>query len=402
MTKTSIDQTITESAIPCFSGMIDQKGGILSSGDIALIVPPLAVPKSTQFSCHMLPETSVIPALTMPDSHYLMSPILSLSPHDGKFQKRVAIRFPFSAVPKGWFLRLIYCPLNGDRWEALLDVIVPQSTSSSSLMIMPYDGTLYDPDTNSIFVDHFCRQCWVGVPLYPDVKRQIWCTLFGRPLGQRGQWEIIVRCFNPYMEVYHCVAELMQNHGAEPLIEDPEPLEIGESGVVRIALEDGQLHWRLDGGPQEFETQAKCTFWKGHSESFRGYRCSFIVRPEKEADYLRVVVSVSYTDSTKKQWTSKQLVGTASLSGCSPPRITNIFESQHIVNLNCSAAAIGQNNQIIYQRFLPLPQHLESFVADTEGRFQEKENADGNSFPTVSRTDPYNSLKIVPECGQQV
>ena len=92
-------------------------------------------------------------------------------------------------------------------------------------------------------VDHFCRKCWVGAPIRPDVKKRIWCSLFGRPLGFGGRWEVIVRCFDPYMEVYQRVAALMQTYGAEPLIEGPESLDIGNRGVVRIApsLQTGQL-----------------------------------------------------------------------------------------------------------------------------------------------------------------
>ena len=395
MPKRHLDEINAESLIHCFSETIDEKGGISSSGTIALIVPPFAVPKSTQFSCHMLPETTLTPSLNLPENHYLMSPILSLSPHDAMFQRKVAIRFPFSAVPKGWFLRLTFCPLNGDRWQSLLDVLVPQDMSSSSLVVISHDGTLYDPDVNSILVDHFCRKCWVGVPIRPDVKKRIWCSLFGRPLGFGGPWEIIVRCFDPYMEVYQRVAALMQTYGAEPLIEGPESLDIGNRGVVRIALQTGQLPWRLEGGPQEFITPAKSTFWEGTSESFQGYRCSFIVRPEKEADYLRVGVLVSYIDGSEKQSRSKQMMGTAPLLGCYLQRrtIASSVEPHYIYNLRrCSNFAIGPNNQVVDKR---------SMVSDTAGQLLEKENDDGNSLRAVSRTTA-SSLRTVPECGQQV
>lgn len=203
-----------------------------------------------------------MPVLKIPDNQFLLSPILALSPHDVKFQRKVAIRFPYSAVSKGWLLRLVCCPLNDRRWEAILDVIVPHNMAASSLLIRSRDDTLYDADSQLIHVDQFCYKCWLGLPLRHNVKKHIWCTLFGRPLGSTGKWEIIVRCFDPYIEIYHRVSAMMAEYGAEPLIDGPETLEVGKSGLVRISLEQGDCAWLLDEGAEEFFVIARSTFWE--------------------------------------------------------------------------------------------------------------------------------------------
>jgi hypothetical protein len=373
-TENTVEQTNVnaESDIPCFSGEIDKKGGILSSGTITLIVPPFAVSKPTQFSCRMISERSVFPALMMPGGHYVMSPTVSLAPHGENFQQKVAFQFPFAAVPEGWLIRLIYCPLNGDRWEALLDVIIPQGRPSSSVMIASYTGTWFDFATNSIFAGHLCKKRWTAVPLSHGSKIKICATLFGRQLNPTtGTWEIIVRFCYPISEEYDRLAKYMHGYRAQPLIEAPETLEIGEAGVVRIVFESDQSQWRLKDGPEVFETEAKSTFWleKDSLDPFRGYRRSFIVSPVKEVDYLRVFVSVSYIDNNKKHLISKQLVGTASLSSC--PEINNF----HLKIKNCHDFAIGRNNQITNQILMPMPllQYLDKYVADTARRLQVSE-----------------------------
>ena len=333
---------------------IDEQGGIATSGSIALLVPPYSIPKPTQFEFDLRLPTTAMPALPRPEkNHFLLSPILSLSPHDAKFQQNVAIRFPFTASSKGWLLRLVYCPLNGEHWESLVDVLVPHNMSASSLLIMARDGSMYDPDTNMISVDHFCYKCWVGVPIRHNVKKRIWCSLFGRPLGSRGTWEIIVRCFEPYIEVYRLVADMMEAYGAEPLIEGPEPLEIGKRGVVRVALQNGQISWRLDVNcRKEYIISAKSTFWEGDAESLLGYRCKFIVKPEDETEYVHVVASVSYIDDVLKQSRSIQLDGTAPVCGRSPRRHkgSNLSHSSVFNITNCSDLNVGSDNKFIGRR----------------------------------------------------
>ena len=375
-------------------------------------MPPHSVPKPTQFSFDLLLKTTSMPALpgSDNDNHFLLSPILSLSPHDTKFHQRVSIRFPFAAVPKGWFLRLLCCPSGGDRWEAIVDVLVPHSMSASSLVIMSCNRSIYDPDTNMISVDQFCYKCWVGVPLRHNVKKRVWCTLFGRPLGPRGKWEVIVRCFEPVMEVYHQIAERMQSFGAEPLIDDPEPLEIGKRGVVHVALEIDHLPWQLDVGCQEeFRVCARSTFWEGSAESILGYKCKFVVKPEEETDYVHVVASVSYIDDKKKQSPSILLDGTAPICGSSPRHTPSCVLHSSTFNIaNCNDLAVGSDNQFIDKRTIARSLHQSYTVADTA--IPDKMNEDCDSRGVVSRSANVittnrrteKCCQVVPECGQHV
>lgn len=395
------------------------------SGSIALIVPPLAVPESTHFNGQLGVELTGMPVLTIPDNQYLLSPILSLSPHDVEFQQKVAIRFPVAAVVKGWLLRLICCPFNGDRWEAIVDMIVPHSMSASSLLIMSHGDTLYDADSELICVDHFCYKCWVGVPLRHNVKKRIWCALFGRPLGSTGKWEVIVRCFDPYMELYNRVADMMADYGAEPLIDAPESLEIGKSGVVRIALEQGGFPWLLDGGDEEVVAPASSTFWERPSETLLGCRCKFVVRPEKDTDYVRVLVSISYinSNSTKRPSQSVQLDGTAPILGRgSWDRSSSESSHSSIYNVtNCNDVAIGSDNQFVHCRpaavSLPVADpSSETWRSQTEGFdcangvFVNPSVSDVQPDSTTSdgrviltpRSAKRRTKKSVPECGQQV
>ena len=418
---TTTDYKNSESIIPCFTATFDKEGGVATSGSISLGVPPFSVSEPTQFSSHILLEGTGFPDLTLPDNHYPLSPILSLSPHDAKFQQKVTLRFPFSATPKDWLLRLLYCPLNGDRWEALVDVLLPHNLSASSVIVMSRHDTLYDPGTSSIFVDHFCGKRWVGVPIHPTSKNQILCALFGRSLGT--SWEVIVRCFSPYTEVYRYIVYKMQNYGAEPLTEDPELLEIGESGDVRIAFEKGDSSWQLEGGAPEILAPAKSTFWD--AESPLGYRHKFIIRPERDTDYVRAVVSVKHIDNEKRELQSIWLDGSAPIRDRSSRKRTHregppctVFNITH-----CSDMAIGSNSQLIDRRAtasvsLSLPpaspgSHDIDLAGDT-ARLDKREECPYSCG--VGKTDSRHSkITTIPcsttvksckpdivECGQQV
>jgi hypothetical protein len=339
------------SVIPCFSTSINETGGLATSGDVALLVPPYTVPALTQFDFSLGWKSPSMPALPSRDKNlFSLSPILSLSPHDAKFLQKVFIRFPFAAVSKGWLLRLVSCPLDGDNWEVLVDVLVPHSMSASSLTIMTRDGASFDPDTNMISVDHFCYKCWVGVPIRHNATKRIWCSLFGRPLGSRGTWEIVVRCFEPYLEVYQRIAEMMEKYGAEPLIDGPEQLEIGKQGVVSIALQNDLLYWQLDSNCQsEYTISAKSTFWEDDAKSLFGLRFKFIVKPAKEIDYVHVVALVSYIDSMKNQSRTIHLEGTAPVSGSLPRRLPNVnvcYPSVYNVT-GCHNLNVGPDNTFV-------------------------------------------------------
>ena len=419
--------TNSESTIPCFTATFDKEGGLTTSGSISLLVPPFSVSEATQFSSHMLLEPTGIPALSMPDGHYPLSPILSFSPHDAKFPQKVTICFPSSAVSKDWLLRLMHCPLNGDRWEALVDVLVPHDMSSSNVIIMSRDGTLYAPGINSILVDHFCYKCWVGVPSRPTAKKQILCALFGRSLG--ASWEVIVRCFSPYVEVYRSICETMQDYGAERLIECPELLEIGESGSVRIAFESCNSLWQLDEGSPEFLAPAKSTFWD--VESPLGYRHKFIISPEKDTGYVRAVVSVSYIDTKRRESRSIRLDGSAPIRDRSPGVRTksershcNVFHITH-----CSDMIFGSYNYLLDKRTttlapapVPLPPTSHGLAGNTTSAEKGKGCQDYCGFvspsSSVDKANLVDSKRTampsyscptvkccqpdVAECGQQV
>ena len=424
---TAPDHANSESVLPCFNATFDKEGGMVTSGSISLIVPPFSVSEATQFSTHIVLEPTGIPVLTMPDNHYPLSPILSLAPHDAVFQQKVTIRFPSSAVPRDWLLRLLYCPLNGDRWEALVDVLLPHDMFDSSVIIMSRDATLYDPSTNSIFVDHLCYKCWVGVPSRPNAKKQILCALFGRPLG--ASWEVIVRCFSPYTEVYRSIFNMMQDYGAEPLVEGPEILDIEKNGNIRIRFEHSNSPWQLDGGSPEFLVPAKPTFWD--TERPLGCRHKFVIKPEKNTDYVRAVISISYINDKKRELQSITLDGSAPDRSprASMTNSNSVGPSYTVFNItHCSDLAIGSNSQLIHRRGtapvshsapLALPSVSHDLSDDTDTtRLEEGEGCQCShdivsqsdsvdkanskftampSSPTIARCQPN-----VTECGQQV
>jgi hypothetical protein len=341
---TAHDSKSDEVIIPCFTATYGKEGGKTKCSTITLEVPPFSVSEPTRFSSHIVLRLNGtgIADPTLP-IHYPLSPTLSLSPHDAKFQQKVILQFPFSADPKDWLLRLLYCSVNGNRWEVLVDVLQLNNSATSSVMVMPHRDTVYDPGTGSILVDHFCMKRWVGVPIHSTAKNRIWCALFGRPLETPTcKWEVILRCFSPCIEVYRYTVDRTGEYEAEIPIGEPLLLAIGLSGDVRIAFEKVDSSWQLDEGIPEIFVPAKSTFW--NAESPMEYQYKFIIRRESATDYVRAAVSVKHIDNDK-------VLQSVLLDGRVPIRAHSSWSNERTVYnfisiSDCSGFAIGNNNQV--------------------------------------------------------
>jgi hypothetical protein len=209
------------------------------------------------------------------------------------------------------------------------------------------------------------------------------------------------------MEIRRQIDERMQSFGAEPLIEDPEPLKIGKRGGVRIALKLDDLPWQLDDScHDEFRMPAKSFFWKDDTESILGYKCKFVVKPKEDTDNIHVIASVSYTEDEQKPSRSVLLNGRASICGSSPRHMSSCSFNSYKFNIaNSSDVLIGSDN-LIDKRTVSRPRDqsqpdVDSVIPNTMTDDCDSRGVGPHSLRVIatSRTEKYH--QVVPECGQQ-
>ena len=116
---------------------------------------------------------------------FIMSLVLELNPCGQHFKNPVEITLSHSASCRGWRLFLFRNKTdNKHRWEKIVEYCV----NSGKLDVHDCD---YLPATNTLFLTHFCRYCWVGVA-QNYAKKNMYCSLFAKRLYSRDSWRLIL------------------------------------------------------------------------------------------------------------------------------------------------------------------------------------------------------------------
>ena len=137
-----------------------QDGGEFQSGSLSLSIPPGALDNNHKISAHFLFNTELTLSTDTPDPqlYSVFSPILAFQPHDLCFMKPVSIRFPFTAMLKGWMLELRREePGNACAWTPVLTI-----DTDLRDVIRKDNHCSYDVDTSLLELHHFCSYFWCG------------------------------------------------------------------------------------------------------------------------------------------------------------------------------------------------------------------------------------------------
>ena len=142
---------------------VDEKGGY-QRGNI--FVPPNSVNRLTNLVLKTYIDDALLPPVA--DNEFMFSPVLSLEPHGLTFQQPVKVLFPFTAVPKNWLMKLkrancdVYTSCD---WET----IVEYNTDTGEVTHYT-DDCVYDPNQQTLSLNHFCQYCWFGTPIVNSIR----------------------------------------------------------------------------------------------------------------------------------------------------------------------------------------------------------------------------------------
>lgn len=181
--------------------LIGPKGGSGHSGDLSLFAPERAL--SSEISITL---RNYICNLTLPGAEelFIFSPVLSLEPHGQTFDQPLQLKFPFSAVPGSWLLKLMRANCGNSETPSEWETLLEYNTDTGEIVHSATDCS-YDVERRVLILTHFCRYCWVGKNLYNKLtgRKKIFCSVFGyQPYANRNSWILIVYMHDRCLDVF--------------------------------------------------------------------------------------------------------------------------------------------------------------------------------------------------------
>lgn len=169
--------------------LVSAKGGCTLSNDMEFHVPSRAVYTTITVTA-VLYRSCLDTQQLYSASEYLgcnafvLSLLLELKPEGQQFACPVQVKLSHAAANKGWRL-LLFRSKKYQQWESIVDYCV----DSGKLAVRDCD---YSPETNTLYLTHFCRHCWVGVA-QQSARKQLYCSLFATSLEEfRDCWSLRV------------------------------------------------------------------------------------------------------------------------------------------------------------------------------------------------------------------
>ena len=219
---------------------IGNDGGSLQSGAVSVVVPEGAVSIPTKFSIATFLDEQVMPPVN--EEKVVVSPVvhISTSQSSHKFNKPVqlSLRPEVALKPRehetGWLLELKMSESSTEgkpsEWHTVL-----QLNTDTEVVETHSPSVHYDPNTQTLYVNHFSFFVWLGKALGIRSMRDIRYVLFGQQL-QLHNWKIAAHIIHGSISTYNKIAEYMKSKSYEELAV-PVKDRIGLEGKVRMSIE---------------------------------------------------------------------------------------------------------------------------------------------------------------------
>ncbi|XP_062523757.1 uncharacterized protein LOC134198392 isoform X2 [Corticium candelabrum] len=227
-------------AVASVAENIGNEGGSLQSGAVSVVVPEGAVSIPTTFSIATYLDEQVMPPVN--EEEVVVSPVvhISTSQSSHKFNKPVqlSLRPEVALKPRehetGWLLELKMSESSTEgkpsEWHTVL-----QLNTDTEVVVTHSPSVHYDPNTQTLYVNHFSFLVWLGKALGIRSMRDIRYVLFGQQL-QLHKWKIAAHIIHGSISAYNEIAEKMKSKSYEELIV-PIKDRIGLEGKVRMSIE---------------------------------------------------------------------------------------------------------------------------------------------------------------------
>ena len=219
---------------------IGNEGGLLQSDSVSVLVPEGAVSIPTTVSIATYLDEQVMPPVN--EEEVVVSPVvhISTSQSSHKFNKPVqlSLRPEVALKPRehetGWLLELKMSESSTEgkpsEWHTVL-----QLNTDTEVVETQSPSIRYDPDTQTLYVNHFSFLVWLGKALGIQSVRDVRYALFGQQLDLHN-WKISAHIIHGSMSIYNEIAQYMKSKSYEELTV-PIKDRIGLEGKVRMSIE---------------------------------------------------------------------------------------------------------------------------------------------------------------------